>query len=447
MSRFTFAIALAVILLGLPGVAQITPAPASNPAQNKLHINVIEGEDGVNVISQRTAVTPIVEVRDKNDQPVAGALVTFGIRRGRATFNNARTLVVRTDASGRAAANGFSPTAAGPLQISVTAAFAGEVATAIVAQTSVMTAAQAAAVAGGAAGASGTAGSGIAGAAAAGGAAAGGAGLSSAALIGIIAGAGAGTTAAVVATQKGGSDESTGGTGSSNPNGSCSYSLSPTSQSVSAIGGTSVTTLTASCSWSATSDASWLTLGSSSGSSGAALSYTAAINAASDPRTGHITVSGAGGSAVLTVTQGASTTAVLSASASPNPVPFSGAPITDAAICAGSVNTWFYSSTIREMAGVPVTLTKAVDLLDGLVVNDLTINISIPANGTLQLQPRWCTSNPISHTIQQTKSGTDIFGHPVSVTFPTVVLLAKPAPPPVGPGMGTGGGGDGSIGR
>jgi hypothetical protein len=44
-------------------------------AQGKgLKIVVVEGEDAVNIIQQRTAVSPIVEVRDDNDLPVAGAL-------------------------------------------------------------------------------------------------------------------------------------------------------------------------------------------------------------------------------------------------------------------------------------------------------------------------------------------------------------------------------------
>ena len=36
---------------------------------------VVAGEDAVNVIQQRTAVAPVIEVRDQNNQPVAGAAV------------------------------------------------------------------------------------------------------------------------------------------------------------------------------------------------------------------------------------------------------------------------------------------------------------------------------------------------------------------------------------
>jgi hypothetical protein len=44
-----------------------------------LKIVVIEGEDGVNIIDKKTAVKPIVEVRDQNDLPVAGVPVQFAI--------------------------------------------------------------------------------------------------------------------------------------------------------------------------------------------------------------------------------------------------------------------------------------------------------------------------------------------------------------------------------
>jgi hypothetical protein len=38
-----------------------------------LRIVVIAGEHAVNIVQQKSAVAPIVEVGDRNDQPVAGA--------------------------------------------------------------------------------------------------------------------------------------------------------------------------------------------------------------------------------------------------------------------------------------------------------------------------------------------------------------------------------------
>jgi len=132
--------ALIVCVLGtsVPGAQQ--------PPAASLRIVVIEGEGAVNIIQQKTAVAPVIEVRDRNDQPVAGATVNFVVRAGRATFGGARTLTVTTNAAGRAAAAGFAPSGTGALQIGATATFQGQTAAAVtIAQTNVMTAAQAAA--------------------------------------------------------------------------------------------------------------------------------------------------------------------------------------------------------------------------------------------------------------------------------------------------------------
>ena len=150
-----------------------------------LKIIVVEGEGAVNIIQQKTAVAPVVEVRDRNDQPVSGAVVRFAIQKGRASFNGARTLTATTDALGRATATGFTPSGSGALQIGTTATFQGQSAAIAIAQTNVMTAAQAATAA--------TAGTG--------GASAGGGGLSNLAIAGIVGGAGAGIGGALIASK------------------------------------------------------------------------------------------------------------------------------------------------------------------------------------------------------------------------------------------------------
>ncbi len=190
-------------------------------AQNSnLTIVVLEGEGAVNIVQQRTATAPVVEVRDRNDQPVAGAVVTFVIRSGRASFNGARTFTATTNAVGRVTALNLTPSGTGAVQIGATASFQGQTATAIIAQTNAATAAAAGggasgAAAGGGAGATGGGAGGTATAAAAGGgaAAAGGAaattaaaaggtaaatggGLSALAIGGIVAGVGGGAVVA-----------------------------------------------------------------------------------------------------------------------------------------------------------------------------------------------------------------------------------------------------------
>ena len=128
------------ILAAVPTFGQQKP--------DALKIVVLAGEDAVNVVQQKTAVAPIVEVRDRNNQPVSGAAVTFAIRSGRATLSGSRTLTVTTNAAGRAVASGLTPTGAGALKIGASATFQGQSAAVTIAQTNVMTAAQAAAMSG-----------------------------------------------------------------------------------------------------------------------------------------------------------------------------------------------------------------------------------------------------------------------------------------------------------
>jgi len=145
---------------------------------------VIEGEDAVNIIQQKTAVRPVVEVRDRNNLPVPGVLVTFSIEGGKAaTFSGASTLTVATNAAGQAAVTGLTPSVAGAFQIQVSALAQGQVVTATIAQTNVLTAAQAAAAS--AATSGGTAGSSAGGGTGGASGAAGGGGLS-ATTIGIV---------------------------------------------------------------------------------------------------------------------------------------------------------------------------------------------------------------------------------------------------------------------
>lgn len=82
---------------------------------------------------------------------------------------------------------------------------------------------------------------------------------------------------------------------SSNPN-SCQQTLSPASTTIQAAGGSGMVSLTASssnCSWSATSNADWLTLTSATSGTGvASISYYAAPNESYSFRTGTITIAG-----------------------------------------------------------------------------------------------------------------------------------------------------------
>lgn len=148
--RWIIRAGVASLLLGLPATLA---AQQNRPSE--LRIIVVSGEDAVNIIQQNTAVAPVVEVRDRNNQPVAGALVTFTIQGGgNASFAGAGTITATTNALGQATAAGLTPTAAGAVNINVAAAFQGHTASALITQTNFATAAQAAAAGGSASGAS-----------------------------------------------------------------------------------------------------------------------------------------------------------------------------------------------------------------------------------------------------------------------------------------------------
>ena len=184
------------------------PSPVSG-----LKIVVLSGEDAVNIIQKKTAVAPVVEVRDRNDLPVPGVAVTFAVQGGKtaAFAGGAPTLTVTTNAAGQAAAAGFHPLASGAVQIHVQAALQGQTAAATIAQSNFLTAAEAASAtgagaAGGAAGGSSGAAGAAAGAVAAGAAASGG-GIS-ATTIGLIgAGVAGGAVAATQLGKSGGSQD------------------------------------------------------------------------------------------------------------------------------------------------------------------------------------------------------------------------------------------------
>lgn len=167
-------------------------------AQTKpaLRIVVIEGEGAVNIIQQRTAVAPVVEVRDQNNLPVGGVTVTFTIQGGKtaAFAGGSQTLTVTTNAAGRAIAAAVNPLSSGTVQIQAAAVLQGQTVTATITQTNVMTAAQAS----------------VSAASAGGGAGSGGGGLGGGAIAGIAGGAVA-VGAAAVLTQKQKQEEDDGG--------------------------------------------------------------------------------------------------------------------------------------------------------------------------------------------------------------------------------------------
>jgi hypothetical protein len=235
------------------------------PAAPNIRIVVIQGEDAVNVIQQKTAVRPLIEVRDQNDLPVGGATVTFSITGGRATFaGGASQFTVTTDAAGRAAASALNPLRNGQVSIRVEALFQGQTATAAVSQTNVANAAEAARLANQSGTSGGSAGT-------TGGATAGG-GLSGAAIAGIVGGVAAGAGLGLKAATSGDNGGNAGGGGSGGGGGGgtsgppCTFSVSPSTISTSSTASSTNVTVTvqpggcANPTWTPSSTATFFTL-------------------------------------------------------------------------------------------------------------------------------------------------------------------------------------------
>ncbi len=115
---------------------------APNPAgqEQRLKIVILDGDGGENILKKKTAVKPVVEVRDKNDLPVAGALVTFllpNVGPGGTFANGSKVVTVLTNAKGQAAMGAWSPAGTGSFNINVTASFQGQTASASIGQTNV----------------------------------------------------------------------------------------------------------------------------------------------------------------------------------------------------------------------------------------------------------------------------------------------------------------------
>lgn len=106
----------------------------------------------------------------------------------------------------------------------------------------------------------------------------------------------------------------------------------------------------------------------------------------------------------------------------PNPVPHSGARIPDAPGCANVQFTWFYDQVIRETGGSTVTLTNRIDLFDERETNNRNVNVVVPANGSVTVPTRWCSSARGVHSSQTRWIGTDASGRNINILGPKVTL-------------------------
>jgi hypothetical protein len=127
----------ASLIAGLVLAAMIgRPPTAMAQDQGDLQILVIGGEGSINNVKQRTGREPVIEVRDRNNRPVAGAAVLFEAPRNGASgsfVGNTPSIRATTDAQGRAVGRGFHPnTITGEFAIQVTATLGAATATATI---------------------------------------------------------------------------------------------------------------------------------------------------------------------------------------------------------------------------------------------------------------------------------------------------------------------------
>ena len=108
-------------------------------AEPRLQIVVVEGQNAINNSKAHTGREPVIEVRDENDAPVAGVVVTFqapGTGPSAIFGTGDPTFITQTDTAGRAIARGLKPNSStGPFQIRVTASLSGATASATIEQT------------------------------------------------------------------------------------------------------------------------------------------------------------------------------------------------------------------------------------------------------------------------------------------------------------------------
>jgi hypothetical protein len=141
--RRVLALALAATVAMVVNVQ--VAALARAPQVAGLKIVVIEGENAVNIIQQKSAVAPLIEVRDRNDLPVAGVPVSFTIAGPNATFGGGlQTISVTTNAAGRAVAAAVTPLRSGAVRFDIAASSQGQTVTATVTQANFATVAAAA---------------------------------------------------------------------------------------------------------------------------------------------------------------------------------------------------------------------------------------------------------------------------------------------------------------
>jgi hypothetical protein len=109
----------------------------------------------------------------------------------------------------------------------------------------------------------------------------------------------------------------------------------------------------------------------------------------------------------------------------PDPVRYSGRPITDVAGCRILAHTWFYTQIVHNTTGKEVTLNLRENFFDGRFTSKNEALINLERNGTARIETRWCSGYPTQHYAQTRYSGRTSDGEKITISGPWVVLHAK----------------------
>jgi hypothetical protein len=136
-------VARVMMVIGVfSGWQPLNLAYGQQPASDDLKIEIVNGDNVTNNARKRVAQPLVVEVHDRNNRPVAGALVVFASPTNgpSATFaGGSHVLSLTTDQAGRVAATGMKANkVAGSYKINVTASSNGRTATATIANTNII---------------------------------------------------------------------------------------------------------------------------------------------------------------------------------------------------------------------------------------------------------------------------------------------------------------------
>lgn len=111
---------------------------SSENVQSGIRIVIANGQNGTNIVSQQSAVQPVVEILDNKNQPLPGAVVRFTAPKSGPTVrfaNGEETAAVVADLKGMASVSGMVPVGTGPFRLDITAEYDDQMATAQLSQT------------------------------------------------------------------------------------------------------------------------------------------------------------------------------------------------------------------------------------------------------------------------------------------------------------------------